>query len=105
MAATLASPAAEFINQLRCRGVRLDVDGSNLTASPRSLLTDDDRVTIRKWKAALLTLLTVPNDAPDTLPEWVYSAIDAAFPIGRRTEKAEPSAWEARHLHQMDSVE
>ena len=78
MTTTLSPHAAELINRLRVRGVRLVADGSRLKASPRSLLTDSDRATIRERKAELLTLLTAPiagaGDITQPIPEekWGY---------------------------------
>ena len=63
-------PAVEFVSRLRARGMRLAVEGSNVRVSPRSLLTDDDRATIRERKPELLKVLTAPNDAPDWRTRW-----------------------------------
>lgn len=88
--------ATELLNRLRSRGVTLRINGSKLRASPRSLLTDDDRATIRERKSELLEVITVLNDAPGSLPDWLYEAIDAAFPILERVAKTDSPDWLTR---------
>lgn len=42
---------------LEARGVRLTSDGQDLVITPFSLLTDDDRQQLRRWKLHLLALV------------------------------------------------
>ena len=111
MTTTLSPHAAELINRLRVRGVRLVADGSRLKASPRSLLTDSDRATIRERKVELLALLTAPitvavisttepkNEAADPLPvwpDWLCDTINGLFPVdaaGRTIQPQTSNRW------------
>lgn len=47
------------------RGLHLAVsaDGAMLEIGPRALLTDDDRVAIRKWKPHLIAITSYDADA------------------------------------------
>ena len=111
MTTTLSPHAAELINRLRVRGVRLVADGSRLKASPRSLLTDSDRATIRERKVELLALLTAPitvavisttepkNETADPLPtwpDWLWDTINGLFPVdaaGRTIQPQTSDRW------------
>ncbi len=64
MLALLTPSVNEFVSRLRSRGVTLRVEGSKLLASPRTLLTDSDRLSIREHKAELLAWLAVADDPP-----------------------------------------
>lgn len=81
MPATLTLSAAELVNELRSRGVMLQVNGSKLRVSSRSALTDSDRLLIREHKPELLHVLdTVIHAAPEvtqhreTIPAECFSA-------------------------------
>lgn len=72
--------AAELIRQLCGRGIALNVDGSRLFVSPRSSLTDADRLLICEHKPELLRLLgAVVQPAPEvtqhreTIPAECFS--------------------------------
>ncbi|MBK1724696.1 hypothetical protein, partial [Thiocystis violacea] len=66
--------AAEVLGRLSSVGIRLEVHGNALHATPRDALTDDARTLIRKHKADLLALLTAANDAdPGTHRLWTIT--------------------------------
>lgn len=124
MQGTLTPSAAEFVGRLRLKGFKLVADGSKLLVSPGSALTNSDRAVICERKTELLEWLTSPNggdwrhnsripldnegtvavatksplenDAPDSLPDWVFAAIDAAFPIVALGAKADAPDWLTR---------
>lgn len=67
--------AAEVLHHLAAAGVRLEVQGDALHASPREALTDETRALIRSNKPALLEILsgTAPSPAGDQAPDTATS--------------------------------
>jgi hypothetical protein len=66
------------------RGIRFTLDGADLLARPPAMLTDADRATIRKHKAALLACFThgktqVPVNSAETIgSQFIAPAVPLA---------------------------
>ena len=68
--------AAAVLTLLNAAGVRLEVSGNNLLATPREALTDTHRAQIREHKTALVSLL---SEADSARRLWLV-----ALPTGER---------------------
>ncbi len=91
MPATLTLSADELVNQLRARGVTLQVNGSKLRASSRSTLTDADRSLIREHKAELVAWLAAADNSPDVALAPISAAVHPE--TTPRAEANSPDAW------------
>lgn len=96
MPPTITLPISELVRQFRVRGVTLEVDGSDLLVSPRSLLTDNDRVMIREHKREMLECLResdgawqserlrLPDEPCDVVEPWDRSGLGNLLAVARR---------------------
>jgi hypothetical protein len=72
--------AVEVLHDLQVRDIRLTVDGEQLRYdAPEDAITEEVLRCLRQYKAALLTLLQRPPDAP---PPPAVDAHAASLPLG-----------------------
>ena len=57
--------AIQLALELESRGLRIALDGDAVVISPRQLLTDADRVLIRRWKLHLQAMVNYDADTLD----------------------------------------
>lgn len=62
---TLPLDAVRLALDLESRGCHLELDGDGLMIGPRDLLTEDDRVQIRRWRDHLRALIAYANTRQD----------------------------------------
>jgi LmbE family N-acetylglucosaminyl deacetylase len=68
--------ATEILRRLSEAGIRLELRGDQLLASPGSRLTDDLRALLRTYKPVLLTFLADANATTTALVETAMRACD-----------------------------
>jgi hypothetical protein len=74
--------ACEFLTGLRRQGFAVTREGDRIRVAPWSVLTDEQRTTIRRYKADLLPLLSCLDCGGPLPPENQY-----------RCSRCEQAAW------------